>query len=385
MTAPIEEQTDGHPVLEAYIAWRILKHQEDQESVAAWLALQMYPTWMIQRFTELDRSTPMWISAVLPLVRTAYLQSQRLAAVAYSDIRFAAEPDAEPIPMIVPDVERPADVPLARFDTSLIPRAVTSAAEALPGNVVDLDDYREPLVFDDFPMSDVATTLAINGNYQIKAAMPGPEEDLMYSGLANSAGAAVRQAMNGGRNVAGKVVYFDRRIVGYARVTDGDPCWFCAILASRGAVFKVDSFHAGGRSNPFTGALTKSSREFRAPKDAPELPEEYTNVARVHNHCRCSLRPVYRNERSYGDKFDPIRDEEAQFYFEQWEQVDKDWYWLSNREKLNKFREQYTPFRREAPALAEVRSDLLDRANRVAATPLSPQAEWTRQQLSALA
>jgi hypothetical protein len=266
MTQPQDqEQRQGLELkaLEAYIAWRTIQHANDQESIAAWLALQMYPLWMIQNFEELDRTTPLWSTAVLPIVKTAYLQSQRVAAVFASDVRYAAEPGEPPLPMAVPDVQLPDRVPAARFDKTYI-----------PDNVINFPDLDFPVEFDEFPLSDVATSLVINGNYEIKAHMPGNQDDLMVSGLHNSSGAGIRQAMNGGRNVAGQVVYFDRKVVGYARVTDSDPCWFCALLASRGAVFKKGSFNTGNRVNPWSGALTNADAHFTAPKDGPELPEE---------------------------------------------------------------------------------------------------------------
>ncbi|SHT11530.1 Uncharacterised protein [Mycobacteroides abscessus subsp. abscessus] len=372
MTAP-QEQGSGLKALEAYVAYRTLKHSEDQDAIAAGLALKLYPIWLIQRFDELDRTTPLWVSSALPLVKTAYLQSQRAAAVFASDVRNATLSTEDFLPMDVPVVEVPSNISPLRFSDSLIPS-------------VSLE--HQPLVeFDPFPEKDVATSLVINGNYEIKASMPGPQEDLMYSGLSNSSGAAIRQAMNGGRNVTGNVVYADRKIIGYARVTDGNPCWFCALLASRGAVFRKSSFK-GGRANPWNGSLTKGDQDFIAPKDGPELPEGFSNVAKVHNHCRCQLRPVYAREKSFGQKHEAIRDEEAQFYFDQWDKVSREWYWLSNKDQAAKFREQYTPFKRTTPDLGKVRKELESRSRALLGAGFSrnsPQVEWANTRLSQLA
>lgn len=374
MTAPQEQGNAGMKALEAYIAYRAIQHSEDQDAIAADLALKMYPIWLIQRFDELDRTTPLWVSSALPLVRTAYLQSQRTAAVFTSDVRNATLATANQLPMDVPNVELPKNVAPWHFSDVLIPG-------------IPLDD--QPVVeFDPFPEKDAAVSLVVNGNYEIKAAMPGPEQDLMYSGLSNSSGAAIRQAMNGGRNVTGNVVYADRKIVGYARVTDGNPCWFCALLASRGAVFRKASFNRGARANPWSGALTKSDKDFIAPKDGPELPEGFSNVAKVHNHCRCQLRPVYAREKSFGQKHEAIRDEEAQFYFEQWDKVSREWYWLSNKEQAAKFREQYTPYKRTEPDMAKVRNELEGRVSALLGDGFSrssPQVEWANARLSQLA
>jgi len=58
----------------------------------------------------------------------------------------------------------------------------------------------------------------------------------------------------------------------YLRVTDADPCYFCAMLASRGPVYDEDSFDD---SNP----------RFFGPGDY-----------KVHDHCNCTLEPLYYSD-----------------------------------------------------------------------------------------
>lgn len=378
MTQPQQEQP-GLGALEAYIAYRAIQHSEDQDNLAAWLALKLWPLWQIVRFNELDETVPQFVTAALPQVETAYYQSQRLAAVFTEDVRMASLATAPPLPMKLTDVAKPDSVPVSRWATTFI-----------PDNVVDLADFQEPIVFDSFPMSDAATTLVINGNFRVKAAMPGPEDELMELGLNNSAGGAIRQAINGSRNVTGQVMKFDRRVLGYARVTDGNPCWFCGLLASRGAVFKKGSFNTGGRTDPWDGSLTKADKEFKAPKDADsrELPEGFTNVAKVHDHCRCTLRPVYANERTFGDAdFDPHRDEEAQFYYDQWVDASRRSYGKSNRQVANDFRANYKPFQRKKASVTDIRAELEQRANALSRNGFaadSPQVKFARTRLSQL-
>ncbi|APQ42125.1 MuF-like minor capsid protein [Mycobacterium phage MrMagoo] len=391
MTQPQEQK--GLRALEAYIAYRTMQHRDDQESIAAWMTKKIQPLWTLVDFNELDDSTKVWAEAVLPHIKTAYLQSQRVAAVWAEDVRYASQAMEPPMPMEIPDVERPEGVPEVRFSKQFIPSASTDqlfqqAIEDLPDNVIDMQDWNEPVTFDPFPQSDVAKSLYITGNYEIKKQMPGPEEDLMRSGLSASTGASVRQTMNGGRNATGNVVKFDRKVVGYARVTDGNPCFYCALLASRGAVFAKSSFNTGGRRR-FDGVLTKSDKDFLPPKDGPELPAGYSNVAKVHNYCRCQLRPVYANEVSYARRQgEAHRDEEAQFYFDQWEQVTRDYYWLSNKDQIQKFKDQYQPYKRKSADVTDIRRELQDRDEALSASglaPFSPQREWAKAQLSQLA
>lgn len=358
MTSPEQrKQSAGLKPLDSYVAYLALQHSKDQEAIAAELALALYPLWSIQRFTELDRSTPLWLSATLPTVKTAYLQSQRVAAVFSDNVRSASLVD-DPLPMRIPDVELPARVPAARF--SLTPRGLTSPSSPRAG-------ITQAISFDDFPISDVATSLAIQGNYEIKAQMPGPEEELMYNGLKNSAGAAIRQSMNGGRNAVDHVMQFDRKVIGYARVTDSDPCYFCALLASRGAVFGKGSF-------------VKSDAKYTANSDAPDLPDGYSDVAKVHDHCKCQLRPVYAKSQSF--------DADAKFYRNQWNGVVKRNPDATNGERINIWRENYTPFERVDADVSELRKSLERRESALADAgyaPFSDQREWVAAQINQLA
>jgi hypothetical protein len=83
------------------------------------------------------------------------------------------------------------------------------------------------------------------------------------------AGSTMRHVQNGGRQTLYDNILEDPEAMGYIRVTRANPCYFCAMLASRGIVFGEDSFD---ESDPrFTGKGT----------------------AKVHDNCYCALKPVY--------------------------------------------------------------------------------------------
>lgn len=83
------------------------------------------------------------------------------------------------------------------------------------------------------------------------------------------AGSVARHVQNGGRQTLYDNILADPVALGYIRVTKQDPCFFCAMLASRGIVYGVDSFD---ESDPrFTG----------------------NGNAKVHDSCACTLKPVY--------------------------------------------------------------------------------------------
>lgn len=352
----------------AYLAQRKLQHAVDQDVIANDLVAKLLPAWHSMDFNDLDRSTPLWLSAAVPQVKTAYLQSQRTAAVFAHDVRMATLPEEAPLPMALPLVELPHNVIPLRFDGIGIPEVAPFP-------------HQQPLVeFDDFPLKDAAMSLTITGNYNVKAQMPGPADELMQAAQTNSNGAGVRHAMNGGRNATGQVLKFDRKIIGYARITDSDPCWFCALLASRGTVYTTDSFAEGGQRSKWNGVLTKSDRHFKSPKGEVDLPPGFSNVAKVHDHCRCQLKPVY----SVND----FRDDEAKFYYKQWEAVRKANYWMPNHKQLKLFRDQYTPFERTPASVSDIRDELTDRVDNLSKAgfhQFTPQMEWANRQLDQLA
>lgn len=86
------------------------------------------------------------------------------------------------------------------------------------------------------------------------------------------AGAMMRHTLNGARDVLADAFTRDRRAVGWVRVTREGCCYFCAMLASRGHVYREQSFDA---SDP-------RFRDGVVPSDH-----------KVHDNCRCFLEPVY--------------------------------------------------------------------------------------------
>ncbi|WP_431781711.1 hypothetical protein [Streptomyces chumphonensis] len=120
-------------------------------------------------------------------------------------------------------------------------------------------------------------------------------DQMMRDAGAVAAGAAEREALRGGRDLLDAASRADRAVVGWARVTDGDPCWFCAMLASRGAVYR----------NFWTARYTgRASRRRAAPPDPPQGWEDWPpermaeweasrGMDRFHNNCHCTIVPVY--------------------------------------------------------------------------------------------
>lgn len=63
----------------------------------------------------------------------------------------------------------------------------------------------------------------------------------MQNALVRTSGALSRHVLTGGRDAIVLSVAADRETRGWGRVTAGEPCAFCALLAGRGAVFSEDT------------------------------------------------------------------------------------------------------------------------------------------------
>jgi hypothetical protein len=111
------------------------------------------------------------------------------------------------------------------------------------------------------------TSLEVLGPIGIKMAIgsgvaPAAAKDAAFNQLART---SMMHVLNGGRQVLERDVRRDPKCIGYQRVTDGDPCYFCAMLAGRGSVYSKTSFAA----------------------------------ADVHLGCGCTLEPVYSRDTNW--------------------------------------------------------------------------------------
>jgi len=115
----------------------------------------------------------------------------------------------------------------------------------------------------DWTREDRATkvSLTVTGpvGQKAKRARGKPVTQARDESFVEAAGAATRHVLTGGRQSLLTLLDEDPRVIGWARVTDGDPCAFCAMLSGRGIVYK-----------------TKESASFRA-----------------HDNCACVAEPAY--------------------------------------------------------------------------------------------
>ncbi|MFD8789276.1 VG15 protein [Streptomyces vinaceus] len=110
-------------------------------------------------------------------------------------------------------------------------------------------------------------------------------DDLLDSIGTNLAGEAQSIVEDGGRDVIGEGVDNDPGALAYMRVTDGNACYFCVMLASRGAVYRSKSTAGHSQIRKFhpncgCSAVPIFSRKYDYPqetKDAVALWKEHWN------------------------------------------------------------------------------------------------------------
>lgn len=263
-------------------------HRQAQQNVRDGFLAEFIALWALLDSTRLDETGPGWVLAVMNLVREWRTRSAEVSAEYFwrfqaveapspvSDLPAAASPRPSG-PMSPPAAPRtgrpprrqndglqgrrdPGDViPNPRqsrvrfdFDEELF-RPDRSRRTRIEFEVPDLDDDR----------NDRATqvSLIVTGpvGQKSKRSRGKTAHQARDESFVESSGAASRQVLTGGRQSLLTLMQDNMPEPRWIRVTDSDPCAFCAMLASRGPVY-----------------ATKASAGFEA-----------------HDHCACTAEPVY--------------------------------------------------------------------------------------------
>ena len=241
------------------------QHRQAQVANQQSFLSEFLALWGLLDITNLDRSTPNWLQQVLRLIELFRDQSAELTTDYYQRFREIEAPDADPLPEIV--------LPGSRQDPIRADRRVARGNRGVTR-------ARDDLIRVDFDAEDRAarTSMTVTGPIAIKVklkrrAVPTvrPEDeqlqraaqrstdDASRAALVQASGAGMRHVIEGSRKTALTVIQRDQVALGWARVTDGNPCAFCAMLSSRGPVFG-----------------SKQAAAFEA-----------------HDHCACTAEPVF--------------------------------------------------------------------------------------------
>lgn len=132
---------------------------------------------------------------------------------------------------------------------------VKNKLTAVP-NVIEVPVPTIPEI--DWRVHDAAGRLAlkITGPQEIKTQIAKgiKPEAARERALVTSSGSASRQVLTGGRTAVLTAVQADPRAVGWARVGDGSPCSFCAMLIGRGPTYKTEQ-SAGFKAHDHCGCV----------------------------------------------------------------------------------------------------------------------------------
>lgn len=244
--------------------------------------------WALLDSERLDETGPGWIRAVSRLIVAYRLLSAEVATRYYWDFRAAEAPET------MPGAARPETAPppagprtgrpprrdrvsqRARREPNFRRRAPRELERVIERSGVrfefDEDAVRRSLERPgtrieipeiDWTPRDRAVEISLNVTGPIgqkaKRARGKSVREARGESFVESSGAASRHVLTGGRQSLLTLLQADDRVQRWIRVTDGDPCAFCAMLASRGPVY-----------------LSEDSAGFKA-----------------HDHCACTAEPVY--------------------------------------------------------------------------------------------
>lgn len=288
------------------------EHRLAQTALVAAFLTRFLAAWPILDPTRLDATTPSWLSVVLPLIRGVRQESADLATDYYREFRELDNPGIEPATIEPVFTGHPPGTYRAPSRPDLPPRI----EEVFDGLTPDQGKLVKPRIdwsdWDKAAETSMRVTGPVGQKQRAKARVRF--RDAQDAALAEASGAAARQVRVGERQTLLRAVAADSVMKGWIRVTDADPCAFCAMLASRGPVYKRGSF---SRKDPrFTGPGT----------------------AKVHDNCGCSIEPVYSTDTGW-----PGQNKELQRL---WNRHIRGRY--SGKDALNAWRRLYEERQREA-------------------------------------
>lgn len=197
-------------------------HQRTQISIGARAAEEALLLWPLLDWRDLDGSTPYWVALSTLSVNRRMQQSQRVAATYLDEYRQA-------------EIGLPATVALGA-------------------------------------PSGTATALRIAGPVRVKKLIAGgmDAEEAHSAAFTKYSGIVRRQTMMGGRLTVARTTGRDLRAIGWRRVTDGNPCAFCAMLASRGPVYRDGASADGLQYHAHCGCTAEPAYTVWEPSEAEQ-------------------------------------------------------------------------------------------------------------------
>lgn len=245
---------------------------------------------LVRQLFQPARPGPSWTAtkvALGSLIRERRRQSADIAARYYLDLRAvslrpsAASRVAPDATAAVPTVERqPAREVVESVDRGARPMRAQAALDEALGldRLSEADAWAE---LDRIAGAEPVDLLAdrLDGNldatgiasFQRALRAGQPAAKAIDTMAVNLAGSATTLVLEGGRETIRDAADTDKAAIGWLRVPDADPCSWCAMLASRGAVYRDASTAGRGKSDAFVGE----------------------GLFKWHDHCGCNAVPVF--------------------------------------------------------------------------------------------
>lgn len=170
-------------------------------------------------------------------------------------------------------VERWMPAQLATFQRFHAESQALTASYLSEYRMAEIGDDAGPVVAPKFPLAEMRNAALLAGPVRVKLLVgrgetPGSAHAKAFTKFS---GIARRQVMSGGRMMIDATTGSDTRAVGWRRVTDGNPCTFCAMLAGRGPIYQERTTQ-GDVMRPLRGG---------------------GEGLRYHGHCGCTAEIVY--------------------------------------------------------------------------------------------
>jgi hypothetical protein len=277
----MSSQVGGHAVAATPEGRRLTEqHRQAQLANQRSFLAEFLATWGLLRLDDLDASTPNWLRVIMRLIELFRQDSARLAlnyAKRYRELEIPGSP-IEP-----PEIDfYSGDGPHVVLD---LPGGATRVPRRSPGRPparIPLRTTGDRGLVINWRERDprVEASLRITGPFEVKRRIKLGEspERARRNAAAQAGGAGLRHVADGGRDTVLTVVQNDQAALGWIRVTAADPCAFCSLLASRGITWNRYNQHS----------FVASDIRF-----AGDLRNDDAVTAKVHDHCRCTLCPVW--------------------------------------------------------------------------------------------
>ncbi|MEI5522533.1 hypothetical protein WB388_18180 [Streptomyces brasiliscabiei] len=292
------------------------QHRLAQARIAAEAARAALEGWRQVSPTNLEESAGRWLGESVRAQRRFRGRSRKLSA-AYNRLLRALRigRTLPPLPG-EPVIDAQAGYSLRQL------RDDFAAASGQP-QPSEADDAQAVPVDDDFEWPDIdeeaedrraTVSLVVTGPVRAerglnqlqdtqtdRSRLDDPEFLAELNGLMNDAGAlaasaADRDALMGGRDLLEAASRADRAVIGWARITAPNPCAFCALLASRGAVYRSEWAASFRGQLGRTGAVDRPAGwESWTPEQLARW-EAGRGIQRYHDNCHCTVVPIYSRE-----------------------------------------------------------------------------------------